>query len=60
VHHHYYRSSIVGINSEFYVYTPPPLRPQRQAAISGALLAPRRRQRPERMDSFGKGQCDPR
>jgi hypothetical protein len=23
VHHHYYRSSIVGINSEFYVYTPP-------------------------------------
>jgi enterochelin esterase-like enzyme len=23
VHHHYYRSNIVGINSEYYVYTPP-------------------------------------
>jgi enterochelin esterase-like enzyme len=23
LHHHYYRSSIVGINSEYYVYTPP-------------------------------------
>lgn len=23
VHHHYYRSKIVGINSEYYVYTPP-------------------------------------
>lgn len=23
VHHHYYRSNIVGINTEYYVYTPP-------------------------------------
>ncbi len=23
IHHHYYRSKIVGINSEYYVYTPP-------------------------------------
>jgi enterochelin esterase-like enzyme len=23
LHHHYYRSNIVGINSEYYVYTPP-------------------------------------
>jgi enterochelin esterase-like enzyme len=23
IHHHYYRSNIVGINSEYYVYTPP-------------------------------------
>jgi enterochelin esterase-like enzyme len=23
VHHHYYRSNIVGIDSEYYVYTPP-------------------------------------
>jgi enterochelin esterase family protein len=23
VHHHYYRSNIVGVNSEYYVYTPP-------------------------------------
>ena len=23
VHHHFYRSDIVGINSEYYVYTPP-------------------------------------
>ena len=23
VHHHFYRSNIVGINSEYYVYTPP-------------------------------------
>ena len=23
IHHHYYRSAIVGVNSEYYVYTPP-------------------------------------
>jgi enterochelin esterase-like enzyme len=27
VHHHYYRSNIVGINSEYYVYTPPTFDP---------------------------------
>ena len=27
VHHHYYRSNIVGINSEYYVYTPPHFTP---------------------------------
>jgi enterochelin esterase-like enzyme len=27
VHHHYYRSNIVGINSEYYVYTPPSFDP---------------------------------
>ena len=27
VHHHYYRSNIVGINSEYYVYTPPDFNP---------------------------------
>jgi enterochelin esterase-like enzyme len=28
VHHHFYRSNIVGINSEFYVYTPPGFDPR--------------------------------
>ena len=27
VHHHFYRSKIVGINSEYYVYTPPGFNP---------------------------------
>jgi enterochelin esterase-like enzyme len=27
VHHHFYRSKIVGINSEYYVYTPPGFEP---------------------------------
>jgi enterochelin esterase-like enzyme len=30
LHHHYYRSSIVGINSEYYVYTPPDFDPSNQ------------------------------
>jgi enterochelin esterase-like enzyme len=28
IHHHYYRSNIVGINSEYYVYTPPGFDPK--------------------------------
>ena len=28
VHHHFYRSNIVGINSEYYVYTPPNFDPK--------------------------------
>jgi enterochelin esterase-like enzyme len=28
LHHHYYRSNIVGINSEYYVYTPPGFDPR--------------------------------
>ena len=28
VHHHYYRSNIVGVNSEYYVYTPPNFDPK--------------------------------
>lgn len=28
VHHHYYHSNIVGINSEYYVYTPPGFDPE--------------------------------
>ncbi len=30
VHHHYYRSSIVGIDSEYYVYTPPSFDPAKK------------------------------
>jgi enterochelin esterase family protein len=30
IHHHYYHSGIVGINSEYYVYTPPNFDPRSQ------------------------------
>lgn len=30
IHHHFYHSSIVGINSEYYVYTPPDFDPRSQ------------------------------
>jgi enterochelin esterase-like enzyme len=33
VHHHYYRSSIVGVNSEYYVYTPPNFDPKKKYPV---------------------------
>ena len=60
VHHHYYHSNIVGINSEYYVYTPPSFDPASKQKISGAVPASRIQRRSQRVDGHGKSQCDSR
>ena len=37
VHHHFYKSAIVGDQRDFFVYTPPGYDPEREQAVSGAL-----------------------
>ena len=39
VHHHFYKSGIVGDNRDYYVYTPPNYDPKAKSEVSGAVPA---------------------
>ncbi len=41
VHHHFYKSGVVGDQRDFYVYTPPGYDPRAKQSVSGAVSAAR-------------------
>ena len=60
VHHHYYHSNIVGINSEYYVYTPPGFDPGSKQKYPVLYLLHGYSDDPSAWTRNGQGQCDPR
>ena len=59
VHHHYYHSNIVGINSEYYVYTPPGFDPGSKQKYPVLYLLHGYSDDPSAWTGHGQGQRDP-